>query len=410
PLLYPIKNAEKAKRGAVPSDQIGIRSLDERTLQIELEAPTPYFLDLISFCVFYPVPRTVDATDPHWMERAGPQFVCNGPFKLATWKHHDEIVLEKNPLYWEAPQIDLDTIKISMVSDENTALNMFENNEIDLMGLGISPIPNDVLLQYHRRGLLKTKPFPATSIVCFNVAKFPFNNKNIRKAFACAINRKEIVDNITQLGEETATNVISPSLRDNRTICYFKDHDVKEAQRFFRLGLEELGIARSAFPHLTFYYSQNDLNHRLAQTLQQQWTDALGIKIQLEHSEHKIFLDRLRSRNYEIAQSFWAAQYNDPMNILERFKYKANMKNYPGWENTDYIRLLEKTAFDTSPEERMKTMEAAEALMMEEMPLAPLYHWKTSFIIKDHLKYQEYKDSGVVELTRISFKDAPSNS
>jgi oligopeptide transport system substrate-binding protein len=233
------------------------------------------------------------------------------------------------------------------------------------------------------------------------VAKFPFNNKNIRKAFALAINRKEIVDNITQLGEEEATNLLSSSF--GKPMAYFKDHDVEQARNFFRLGLKELGIGQ--LHELSYYYSHGDLNHRLAQTLQQQWKEALGVKINLEHSEHKIFLERLRNRNYELAQSFWMSQYNDPMGVLERFKYKTNAKNYPGWENSDYIRLLEKTVFDPTPEERLKTLAAAEALFMEEMPLAPLYHWKTTFIIRDHLKYPAYERNGVVEVTRISFKD-----
>ncbi|MBS0648056.1 MAG: peptide ABC transporter substrate-binding protein [Verrucomicrobia bacterium] len=403
-LLYPIKNAEKAKRGVVPLDQVGIRAPDSKTLVVELENPTPYFLDLISFCVFFPVSHTVDETDPAWMQEASSHFISNGPFRLVSWKHHNELVLEKNPYYWEAPQIDLDKIQISMVSDENTVLNMYKKNELDIMGLGISPLPKDALLQYQQWGELKTYSIPATTILCFNVNRFPFDNKNIRKAFAYAVNRKEIVDNITQLEEEVATNIIPSGLKYNPHLSYFQDNNIKRAQKLFRRGLEELHITPQEFPVITYYYSHDSLNHKLAQALQQQWSKILGVKVHLEQSDHKVFLDRLKNRNYDLAQSFWFAQYNDPLSILERFKYQANAKNYCGWENPEYIRLLEKSYTDATEEERMKTLKTAEALFMEEMPLTPLYHWKSAFMIKDHLDYKEFPADGFFELTRISVK------
>lgn len=403
-LLYPIKNAEKAKRGLVPVDQVGIRATDRKTLVVELENPTPYFLDLVSFCVFFPVKHALDEDDPTWMQEAGENFITNGPFKLAAWKHHNELVLKKNPLYWEAQQIDLDKIQISMVSDEATVLNMYKKNEIDIMGLGLSPLPNEALIQYQRWGELKTYAVPATTIVCFNVTKFPFDNKNIRKAFAYAINRQEIVDNITQLGEEVATNIIPSILKNSPHISYFQDNHIKKAQKLFHRGLQELEMTPEEFPIVTYCYSHDNLNHKLAQALQQQWAKTLGVTVHLEHSEHKIHLDRLRNRNYDLAQSFWYAQFNDPLSILERFKYKSNVKNYPGWENPDFIHLIEKSGNDAPVEVRNKTLELAEALFMEEMPLTPLYHWKTAFMIKDRLSYHEFPEDGFLQLSRISVK------
>ncbi len=402
-LLYPIKNSEKAKKGEVALDQIGVYVKDDKTLIVELENPTPYFLDLVSFCVFFPIHSKIDLEDPHWMHEAGNHFISNGPFTLKSWKHHNEMIFEKNRYYWESRQIHLDQIHVSMVSNESTALNMFENGELDLMGLGISPLPNDVILEYYRKGYLKTQASPGTSVVCFNVTKFPFHNKNIRKAFAFAIHREEIIENITQLGEEVATNIISPRLTD-KIISYFKDNDVVRARDYFQKGLKELGIEPSEFPSLTYYYSLGDLSHKLAQVLQQQWHVALGIKVNLQHTEHKVLLDRLKNHNYELAQSFWVAQYNDPMSILERFKYKNNAKNYPGWEDPAYINLLLKADKEQSPELRNKTLLEAEALFMEEMPLAPLYHWRTGFMIKDYLSYQDFPRNGFLELTRISFR------
>ncbi len=405
PLLYPIKNAELAKKGAVSIDQVGVRSLDDETLVVELEHPTPYFLELISFCVFSPVKHTTDQMHPHWMNDAGETFLCNGPFKLASWKHHNEIVFEKNPFYWEHHQINIEKILVSMVKDENTVLEMYERGELDYIELACSPIPTDVMCKYYQKGLLKTYTSAATTAICFNVTKFPFTNKKIRQAFAYAIDRKAIVDNITQLGEEVATQIVPVSLHSGEVVSYFKDHQIKKAEELFSEGLKELGLTADQFPTLTYYYSFSNLNHRLAQILQQQWSEQLGVNIQLQQNEHKVFLDRLRNRNYELAQSFWFAQYRDPLSILERFKYQANPKNYCNWENPDYIRLLEETYSVSSTEERNKLLRDAEALIMSDMPVAPLYHWKTAFLIKDYLTYEEFSpEHGYLLLPRIRFK------
>jgi len=405
PLFYPIKNAEEAKKGIVPVDEVGIYAIDEQTLVVELKNPTPYFLKLIAFCAFFPVKHTLDKLDPSWMNQAGENYLSNGPFKLQSWKQNNEIVLEKNPFYWESTMIPLEHIHVSMIKDENTVLQMYENDEIDIIGDAISPIPNDAILKYHKKGVLKTSPSAATTAVSFNVAQFPFNNKAIRKAFAYAIDRKEIVDNITQLGEQVATQIIPSCLKAEIAHSYFKDGNLKKAKYHFENGLKELGITAEEFPILTYHYSFSALNHKLAQALQQQWAKNLGVKVQLQQCEHKVFLDRLVNRDYALAQMFWFAQYHDPMSVLERFKYKNNPKNYCNWENPTYIHLLEQTASAINAKERSHLLDAAESLLLNEMPMTPIYHWKTVFMVKDHVRYEEFPpDHGFLQLNRIGIK------
>lgn len=405
PLFYPIRNAEEAKKGIVPIDAIGVYALDEETLVVELKNPTPYFLKLIAFPTFFPVNHNLDEMDPSWMNQAGENYLTNGPFRLQSWKPSNEIVLEKNPFYWESNMILLEQIKVSMVRDENTVLQMYENGEIDFIGDAISPIPKDALAKYQKKGLLKTFPSAAATAVSFNVSQFPFSNPAIRKAFAFAIERKEIVDNITQLGEEVATQIIPACLKTDKAHSYFKDGNIKKAKQYFAQGLKELGLAEEEFPILTFHYSFSDLNHKLAQTLQQQWAKNLGVKVQLEQCEYKTYLDRLISRDYSFAQMFWFAQYHDPMSILERFKYKNNPKNYCDWENPAYASLLEQTGSAATAQERSKLLEAAEALILSEMPLTPIYHWKTAFMVKEYITYDPFpQEHGYLQLYRTGIK------
>jgi len=407
-LLYPIEGAEAAKKGEISLDLVGVHAADAKTLVVKLQNPTPYFLDLCAYCVLFPVHHKIDIANPNWAYEAGPQFVTNGPFRLSSWKHNNEIVFEKNPHFWEASQIYLDKILVTMVSEENTVLNMFENGELDLISHGISPIPTEALRKFQNEGLLHVFPCPGSTFVTFNVNKFPFTNKNIRKAFALAINRQEIVDNITQMGEDVALSFIPSHLKGDYQIPFYKDNDVSLARTLFEQGLKELGLSAGEFPQVIYSYSSSSNNQKLAQAIQFQWEKNLGVRVVLQNCEHKVLIDQLGRRNYDVGQALYIAFYNDPMSILERFKLKANMKNYPGWENAEYIRLLEKSMTDLSPEERQKSLQQAEALFMDEMPLTAIYHWKSPYLMKPYIANPEVLLSAGNNFARIVYhKDVP---
>ncbi len=398
-LFYPIKNAEAAKKGLVALSEIGISCTDANTFVVTLEKPTPYFLDLTSFCVFFPVSKAVDEAHPDWAYQAGDHFISNGPYRLKEWKHNNEILTERNPLYWKKENVLPDTIHLSMIDNAMTALQMFENGDLDMVGNPLSPLPIDALPALNRKGKLKKKPVAGTTFVTFNTRQFPFSNAKIRKAFALAINRDEIIKNITQLNEQVATNAVPPVLKNNRVREFFHDHDLEAAQELFEQGLQELGISREDFKEITYLYTSADMHHQIAQAIQQQISKTLGIKIKLEGMENKVLLDRLTKRDYVVAETVWVAQYNDQMNILERFKYRDNAKNYPSWENPDYIRLLDQSAFETG-EERLATLEKAEEIFLDEMPVAPIYHWDFSYLVQPYLS-----DVGVSPIGDVLFQE-----
>ncbi|MBI3236924.1 MAG: peptide ABC transporter substrate-binding protein, partial [Chlamydiales bacterium] len=308
----------------------------------------------------------------------------NGPYQLKVWKHHDEIIAERNPYYWRKDQVLAESVHLSRVDDPMTCLHMFENGQIDVIGNPLCPLPVDALPTLNKQGKLKKKPIAGTTILCFNTEKFPFSNVHIRKAFALAINREEIVKDITQLDEMVATNAIPPLLKGNRYRSFFTDHDTAKAQEFLQIGMDELKISKEDLQNIVYQYSNVDAFGKIAQAIQQQLIKTLGIHVILEGIETKIFMDNLVKRNYSVAQAMWIAQYNDQMNILERFKFRGNAKNYPQWENAEYIELLNKSAFETG-ETRLATLEKAEEIFLDEMPVAPIYHWEFSYMIQPHL-------------------------
>ncbi len=399
-LLYPIKNGEAAKQGRVPLSEIGVVAKDAKTLIVTLEKPTPYFLDLISFCVFFPVNSQIDKDVSDWAKDAGEHFVSNGPFMLKQWKHDNELLAVRNPLYWDSNRVRPDEIHFSMIDNEITALQMFEKGLLDMIGEPLSPLPVDALPTLKKTGSLYTQPSAGTTMITFNVDKKPFNHVKIRKAFAYAIDRRTIVSNITQMGEIAATNIIPPVLKNYRNRSFFKDADVTLAKQLFEEGMKELGITREDFKDIVYYYYASDLNHKIAQAIQQQWQQVLGVQLKIENATQKIVMAKLAKRDYAIAQSLWAAQYNDQMNIFERFKFKTNPKNYANWENPEYIRLID-ASFYANGAKRAEILEQAEELFLEEMPICPIYHWEQVYMVQPYLTDVGYSPIGDIAFDKL---------
>lgn len=408
-LLYPIKNAEAAKNGELPLDEIGISATDSKTFVVELENPTPYFLELTSFCVFFPVPHKNVIEHPNWADTASEHFVCNGPFVLDTWQPNNRIIVKKNEHYWNAPEVHLSAIHVSLVNDENTALEMYGKGEIDIVGNPFSQIPLDSRPALVKEGKIITKPIGATTMCSFNVNTFPFNNIHMRKAFSYAINRKAIVDNITQLSEIVATGNVPPILKNDINHEYYKDADYERAQYHFNKGLEELEIEVSDLSNLTFHYLTNEVYNKIAQALQQQWYEVLGVQVKLANTEFRIFLDKLARKDYQFCEFMWVAQYNDQMNILDRFKLKTNRLNHPGWENPEYIQLLDDSMQCLDSTKRFELLEKAERIFIDEQPITSLFHWNYAYLQKPYLKGVHISPIGSVHLGNAYFDQEELN-
>jgi oligopeptide transport system substrate-binding protein len=299
----------------------------------------------------------------------------------------------------------LENIHFSIITDSLTAYRMYENNELDIMGIPFTGIPSDAVPSLLDKGLLQASALPASSICCFNMHKFPFNNLNIRKAFAFAINRKEIIDNITQMHEEVGLNLLPKILLTNQPPPFFEDGDVKLAQMYFRKGLKELGISRKDLKPIKLLHAQTGIYPKIAQALQQQWQNALGIEVHLQGKEYKIFLDKLNKKEFQISQCIWVTQYHDPMNILERFESKDHCKNYPGYENPEFSALLDQSHYTNSKEERLEIIRKAISIFLEEMPLTPIFHWNNMYMQKPYVKNLQLKPSGYLHLNNIYIQE-----
>ncbi|MCH9611895.1 MAG: Oligopeptide-binding protein OppA [Chlamydiia bacterium] len=401
-LFYVIKNAEMVKKGKKGMEALGVKALDERTIEVRLSKPTPYFLELTAFPCYFPVKRETVEDNPQWAETVNKDFITNGPFRLVKWRHGHEYLLEKNPHYWNARCVQLDEIDISLVDCETTALQMFQNNELDILGSSLSELPFDSIPTF--KETLEKHSIAASTFCFFNVREYPFTNENIRKAFMYATNRQQIVENITQLEESPATNILAPVLR--RTIeAHFSDQNHQLASEHFKMGLEELGITKEQFPITTLNYFISGINRQLAQELQYQWKSVLGIDVRLDALNIKVFVSKLSKRDFEFTLCPAIAQYNDPMNILERFKRPANPKNYSGWKNARYSELLNKSTYASSDEERFNLLGEAEAILVDECPLFGIYHWNYSYLKQPNVQGLYVSHIGSIHFNYTHFDD-----
>lgn len=402
-LLYPIRNAQKAKSGEVGLDQVGIRVIDERTLEVELENPVPYFLELTTQTPYFPVPKHLAEADPDWGSSAE-TLVTNGPFSVKFWKPFDGAELERNRSYWDDKHVFLPGVSISCVEQDNTVFWMYEQGEIDWAGAPMSTLPADALPFLKQEKQLQTILSASTYWLNFNTEKCPFSNIKVRQALSLGLRRKELVQHITQAGE-VATMRLVPEMIGGRPPQCDGELSVTEARRLLVEGLEECEMTLSDMHHLVLSYNNTDNNHKIIQAIQQQWRDVFGIRPEIEACEWGVYLNRLSEGDYQVARLARISQFSDPMTMLELFEDKDGPNNRPRWENHRYKNLIEKARRTSDWRERSKLMAEAEDILVEETPIAPLFLRTEAYVCDPELEGVIFRAVGIADYKSARWKN-----
>lgn len=397
-MLYVIKNAKEAKTGKLPLSLVGIETPNDKTLIVELSHPTPYFLELITHPIYFPVNSSVDRANSHWAENHT-TYVGNGPFSLHDWKHHNVIDARKNERYWDKKTVQIADLKMVMVT-EDTGFNMFETRELNWDGSPFSTIPVDAIQNLKSQEKLQVAPVLATQWIRVNITQGPLHSTKLRKALAYAIDRQAIVDHIAQGNQIPATGIV-PLAMGLQKEPLFKDGDLSKAQDLFGEALEELKISPDQLSSLTLMYASAERNHLMAQAIQEQWRQAFGFQISLEPVESKVFFDRVSKKNYTLSLGNWFADFNDPINFLEVFKTKDVGTNNTNWENPGYTELLETSSYCQNANERQALLRQSEQIIINDMPVIPIFHFTMLYIQDDTLK-----DVVLTTMGNIDFKYA----
>lgn len=368
--LYFIKNGKPFNEGKIKDfSQVGVKVLDDHTLQVTLEDPTPFFLPLCAFSTLCPVPlAVVQKYGDNWIKPE--HIVSNGPYTLASWRVNDRIRLVKNPLYWDAAHVSLKTIDLLPTSDAMTALNFYLLGQADLMmDKGLTPV--SLITELKRRPDFHSSPFLGTYFMRFNCSRPPFNDARVRKAFSLVVDKQLLVDKITRAGEPPASSFVPPG-----TPGYTSPPGLERNPDLARKLLAEAGFPGGrGFPRVNYLYSSGDLNEKIAIELQSMFSRELGVDVGLQKQEWKVYLNSMQELDYDIARSSWVGDYADANTFLNMF-VTGDGNNDAGWSDPAYDALIADAKHEADTTKRADFYRRAETILVDqEAPICPLYYY-----------------------------------
>lgn len=387
-LAYNTSKETDSTKSKQLEDKVGVKALDERTLEVTLEIPTAFFLDLCSFFTYYPVDHKVQEDNPNWDKNAE-TYVSNGPFKLVEWNHKQNMKMVRNDLYYDKDKIHTNEIQWMMVGDENTSWQMYRAGQIDL----VYPIPNELITQLKQTNDPDLHITPDLSIYYYdiNIRKKPFDNLKIRQALALAINRKVLVEDVAQGGQKPAYGVVPPGIPETedgkmdfqaQSGNLFQEN-LDRAKKLLAEGLREEGMDH--LPPFTLLYNTSTIHKLIAEAVQEMWRKNLSITCNLQNIEQQVKMERMRKGEYEIVRDGWLGDYIDPMTFIELFT-STSTQNFSGWTNKEFDQYTEYAKNSTNQEVRMQAMHQAEKILMEQMPILPVYFYSKAYALKPGIK------------------------
>lgn len=385
-MMFPLKNAEAYLKGEIKDfNQVGVRVIDPHTLEVELGAPTPYFLQLISHASYFPVPRHVitkfgEPTDRFTSWTRVGNMVGNGPFRLAEWKLNKYIRVERNPQYWDAANVHLNAVMFYPTENIGTEERMFRSGQLHYT----NDTPLDKIPVYRKEHpeLLRQDLYLSTYFYMLNVKRKGLDDVRIRRALAMTIDRQTLVDTVLK-----GVNVPAYAMTPPGTLGYqppkLFDFDPPAARRL----LAEAGYPDGkGMPPLEIIYNTHEGHRKIAVAIQQMWKKYLNIDVTMVNQEWKVFLDTRQHGDYAIARHGWQGDYVDPNTFLDLF-ITGGGNNNTGWGNREYDDLvLRKVPTMKTQAERFAGFYRAETILMENMPVIPIYTYVTKHLVSPSVK------------------------
>ncbi|MFC4306015.1 peptide ABC transporter substrate-binding protein [Cohnella boryungensis] len=387
-MLFYLENGEKYNAGEADADQVGVKALDDQTLEVKLYTAAPYFNSLIAHYTYWPVNKNAVEGKPEWAADKA-TMVTNGPFLLSEWSHGDKLVLTKNPDFYDAAKVGFDKATISVVEADSTVMNLFETDKIDWIGAQAGAVPNDMVPKLVSEGKAEIKTIASTYYYLFNTQTKPFNNVKIRKAFSMAISRQAIIDNVTKANQTPAFGLIPPSItvdgksfREMYPDKDFSTENVEEAKKLLAEGLAESGLDK--FPEVTLLYNTNEGHKAIAEAIIDMWRKNLGVEVKLSNQEWGTFLESRKAGQFGIARSGWGADFNHPINFSYDLIHPKSGNNDGKYNNPAVGKALDDSLLAADEKTRVDLIAQAEKIALsDDMAVLPIYYYTTVTMVKD---------------------------
>ena len=384
-LLYVIKGAEAFHTGQTDQfDSVGVRAIDDKTLEVTLEGPTPFFPNMLQHYAFYPVnPTAVEAGGGMTNRQSGwstlENYVGNGPFVLSKWDTNQLVEVVPNPDYWDADAVKLKGIRFYPIENAKTEETAYKGGRLHIT----STVPSEKIpsLKKSMGDQLRIEPYLGTYFYRINVTRKPFDDVRVRRALNLAIDRKLLTDRVLQGGQIPATGFTPPGIEGFQTADAV-GFDPAEAKRL----LAEAGYRDGrGFPSTEILINTSEAHRKIAEAIQQMWKENLGIDVGIYNQEWKVYLDSQSKLDYDMSRSGWIADYVHPMTFLEIFT-SGNGNNDTGWASDEYDRLIGEARVATTEESRLSLLSQAEAIFMKDVPVIPIYWYTRVYLIDPRVK------------------------
>ncbi len=377
-LLAPLSNAAAIVAGEVLPETLGVRAPDDRTVVIELVAPVPYLLGLLSNTFAFPVHGPSLAEHAGAFARAG-KLVSNGPYVLAEWEPQRHVRLERNPHFREPPPIDV--VMYYPLEDPAAELNRYRAGELDFT----SQVPHARFgwLKQNLADELHVGAYLSTQFWMFNMRRAPFDDVRVRKALTMAVDRKRLVEDVTGVGQVPAYGFVPPGVASHAPQSYeWKDWSADRRIAEARSLLAEAGFGPDRPLAFEVRYNTDENLKRVATAIAAMWKETLGVEATLVNEELKVMLATRRDPSrWEVMRMGWVGDYNDASNFLEILPPGGAVED-TGFADPEYIELLARASVENDPAVRRGHLEAAERIVLERYPVLPLYYTVSIHLVK----------------------------
>lgn len=385
-MLFFLEGAEAFNKGETDDfSTVGARAIDDRTLELSLIGPTDYFPEILKHTTWLPVhPPTVEAfgsmTDrfTDW-QRPG-NHVGNGAYRLRSWRINHAVEVEPNPHYWDRDSLGIRGIIFRPIPSEYTEERAFRDGQLHYT----YTLASNLIEWYreHHPEYLHTEPYAGAYFYRCNTQEPPLDNVNVRRALAYAIDQKAIVENVT-LGGQIPAHGYTPPFRG----VYDPPDKIHFDPEKARAYLAEAGYPDGeGFPGFEILINTLESHRSIAEAIQAMWKEHLGIdNVSINNQEWKVFQRTLHDLDYEVARSGWIGDYVHPTTFLTMWQ-TDDTNNETGWSNADYDRLIGEALRSADPEQRRRKLFAAEEILLDEVPILPIYWYTRVYLLRPEVK------------------------
>ncbi len=383
-LQFTIKNAAAINEGKITDmAQLGVKAIDDKTLEITLEQPSPYFIGALTHYTGYPLPKhVIDAKGADWVKIEN--IVTNGAYKPTEWVPGSHVLAVKNDKYYGAAGVKIDAVKFVTLEDNAAALKQYRAGEFDIL----TDFPKDQYqwIQENLPGQAHVVPFAGLYYYVINSTKPPFDNANVRKALSMAVNREVIGPQILGTGELPAYSWVPPGMSGygDPVMVDWKDLSYGDKVAEAKKLLAEAGITPEKPLKAQLRYNTNDNHKRIAVAIASMWKP-LGIDIELYNTETKVHYDEMQRGLLEIGRAGWLADYNDADNFLSLLKTGIE-HNYGKWSNADFDKLIEDGNKEQDQAKRAELFHKAEKIALDNTAAIPIYYYLSENIVSPKIK------------------------